>query len=987
MTIYPLVKSHQIFTSEPYPDAKNPQRIQRLEEFIKEPDSSKAKILWDALGLTPENIISFQEAVGGEIFGRFHARVLQLANQIYREGRKEEAADILKKITCEKIGDHWYKLSDLAKWSRRDHPDCSYSRTDPVVSSKLFEEFRAFLRSDVLTAMADSQTVRSANEIDTFFSCWQNDADGFFNMDVPDVVTIEEGASAVLPLPIHTNFHFPNGIEMDWKIEKPNPFLKASLSQNPQSNLQLSSQNDLTTHHQRESTLSLDMVPKNAPWLRVQKKILVKIKNENEAPSVTLQTPSHVTEGKEVCVKTDIKDPEGDKVAKKWFVKKWDGTSTPFHLNPKGDACIQTPVTGKFEYPLDVEVLVRDIIDTKEYPMLQSRSTAASTRIFIDPQLALSNGERIVPSPAVVEVMSNPEIKKLTASSHTSDSYLYTFLRLPHPIEEFEIQSPPEFLANEIAVQKQNAALRATAPRQWSPFEKVPSATNVAVSFSPLRRWTPKGRVAFSSTLCVSDENSNLFQMPLKGTFDVDPPEIRVVVGMTGDCKKNDCHYRLHISNVLDKDSQSFIKVFEKIPVKIRLDENTPQGRIVLWSQTHALKMAESKQNELIYDVPIAWPTQYFSSAKGFLQLNLTNRYGEPATLDYPIEVSNGAPSLLHDLRFKLDPHLIPDPWFLMHIEGDSQLLNGSHLLFENLNICPPEEARLFIRDCTRLSNRPPWNYQINADHLAIPLRPTGYHFLLSSAYRAVGGTMTGNIIFQLPRLEGNSGLAWTAKIELPPADMTIPPDPSIEINWEEICKKCKNPHYAPQYVLLALFAAKGLFERQPKSQAKFITEQKVIKPGERFFVDVLLSKGDEKGKIRLRGLTNVLEQTRDQIRVDLKPKEKKRQDRYELKPLSINPLSDEKFRIEFVVPNYLPDGNYMAGLKTLENIYADYLFTYFPNNPKAILMGHKWEKYLPVVIWDSQMVNELKQLSILGDSSILPPSAEIKRLKVGDQP
>lgn len=1033
MTIFSKVKAYQASQPEPYPaenEAELRARVARdLGEMgdLLDPSRSDvfeaAKEIWDRLGIRPENLESFQEQVGPDLFRRFQSITLTLLDHGYWEGREAETHDILRRVVFFVEGGDVYSLSDAATIDRRSIDYCEIKHPNRPVGTRLFEELTDFLRSDVGVSLSETQAERDNHLAHLRSSCWDNNAALTFDAQLStETVTVREGEDIAIPIQFQSNGYL-EGVEVFWHVMRPDfsgtdpkegqvlfsqdrfipshvvedpksvrydeeghlkdvspkriryrgltnrralsfPQYQATLPSLEEAAFAFLAGHDRTTHRQRLFPIQLDFAPRYHPELKVSRTAYVRVENFNEAPQAHIQAPTHVDEGEEVCFQPVTEDPEGDKLFHEWSLNGEGDSLLATRIDEEGNFCVRPPVTGKFEWPIDVKLEVQDVADLGVDPVLKSQTAIASARTFIDPEITLDTGETLKPSSEMVETMTEPERRELGTAASATGAYLYLFMRTPGPLESYAIRPPSDRIVSNLAIE--GLGVDGWAKRYWTPFERAPSTPPVAVSHSRLRRWTAAGNYDLSRHALEAARNWFSMSAPLTGSVHVDPPEVRVVLNAEENCQGNQCRYQLRFSDVTDEDEPPFLQEPDRLPVEVSAAQDSTVGRVVITKKVYGTRKENGDASSLVYDVPVSWPEGYVSSAHVQLEAALTNRYGEEATVVYNTGHVGGDRSAFDELRLAIEPMPIPDPWFLMHVGGMDFF--PSFYFASELMICPPEEVRRFIQDCTPLDSHISWNRANGSANLQVPLRPSGIHAILASAYRAVGGDITGRVSLTLPD-------GWHARILLPQTDMTIPPNPNLTVDWDEILKELFN---LPEYLWLALFTLKSLFENDPNTKIKFHAEQRRVRPGDRFHIDIELREQNKEGTIRLVGWSNDLSEIAAVTRMHLLPKGGGRKEKYSLEPLSFEKMDRQTYRMTFEVPIDLPRGGYAPELSPSDNMYADYRLTY---RQCGTLSCETWEEIMPVIVWDASDRPDLSGLKVEGDPSVRPPAAEIKKI------
>ena len=147
------------------------------------------------------------------------------------------------------------------------------------------------------------------------------------------------------------------------------------------------------------------------------------------------------------------------------------------------------------------------------------------------------------------------------------------------------------------------------------------------------------------------------------------------------------------------------------------------------------------------------------------------------------------------------------------------------------------------------------------------------------------------------------------------------------------------------------------------------------MRPGDVFHVDMIIPPKDEKkGKSTAEfvGLTaGGIDVASRKITVKLRAGGSERDDLYTLRSHASHHLGGSTYRMYFRFPQYMPQGNYAGTLTTGENLYADYQMHYAAGDGVT-----RYQKILPVNIWQTDKSVNLEDLTFIGDPNITPPSA-----------
>ena len=1011
--------------------------LSRLETLLPKAEAESANrssllkqliVAWRSLNLEPETADSFQgELADPYLFNSFMRATWRIADLAVREGRMDEAVIILKRLTREKIGESWYRFDPQSKFKRSSAPHCSLLGTIRGVSARLFEELGNFLKhevtrpaipADLATALKDRRLIDR--------TCFHEPEPPLISLDFPKSIRVREGEPMVVPLRVTSGLpNLPTGpLEIRWSIGGPPDLLESvglesggnylssasyfsmdfpgntsvyrgdtyyrmiHRSRVPAGvanlNLRVSWNRVMIDHDQPEFPLWVEVTPLAAPELKMLRVITVRVDNANEAPTANILGAGHVKEGEEICLDPSLADPEHDPVTPKWGLKAGNAA---IRLDPGGRICLTPPITHRFERPLDVELTATDRINTKQHPGLKPATGTAVARVFVDPTVPLPTGEMVEPPKDVVEIMSNPDQPGMETAPMARGAFLYVFLRLPRPFDSFGAVRVNSDIASLLTFESETGSLYGFArERVWSPFQAAPvgPATFVAYSRSPIRRWTNGGTYKFddndkSSTVEVQDRWADL-TVGIKGEVTIDPPEARVRLGMKVEPSwDRDWLFRLSFDNVRDPDGTPFFKVPGELPFEISVTNETTAGTARLSRSVKGRRLPSPDPNRLLYEIPVAVPERYAANAAVKVGFRMANRYGEEAKFYYEVPTlpPSAGKTVFDGFQFKIDSDPIPLPWYLLRLQTPPDLaapILGSGLS-TRFSICPPEDARRFIQDCSTLEYFNRWGRTTAEGEISLPLRLSqNMEKKLATAYRAIGGTVTGTIFFKLQERPTGSPDAtsepWAATLELPKASMVVPPDYSIPIDWNKVL-------LFPLYVVLAFTEMAKAFIESLTAKPMISTDRKSVKPGDEFSVELSLplekELGEKKHKVEFKGLTagGIAEAVKT-ISLVVKPKGGARSDLYTLRPHASEEVEKGRYRLTFTFPSYMPQGNYEGELSTASNFYADYLFHYDSDGSGE----PQYEKVMPVSVWRREQRFPLNRLTFIGDPKILPPAA-----------
>lgn len=986
---------------------------------------------------TLASFMEIMDQSSGNLGDRFIQATLSLSDMAYTTGKYDQAVEILKRIVYEKNGESWYKLNTSVSLHRNGWPYCNLSE-DTFSRARFFQDIHEFLAADVSVFTQKNPKKKKAALAVLESTCYASKSKPIMEVEIPETVTILEGTEAHIPIRINSNialgdlyanwyslhqstgylpymftpyFQTPEENLQGNLIPRPNPTPSAifrleryyldgynfgyfGLDKNKRTelwryigdhrrdypfetivpadirefNLVIPIARITRNHEQPEFLFVLDFFSLTVPSLKVQKTVRIKIENRNEPPTVFIKAPKHVAEGNTVCFGAEIGDPEGDPVNHNWQLKKGNGTP---YKNDSGDFCVKTPVTGRFEYPLDVRLTAEDKPDLQKYPGLQSGRAKASARVFIDPTLALTTEKTVKPSKEVVEIMSNPDITRLDSAAMATNSNFYVFLRLPESFENFNVSVDSD-IATRLLVDGNGVS--GFSERKWSPFEELPAATHVALSHSPIRKWTPGGHYSFPGFVRAKEKSDHFsLRVTVDGEANIDPPESRMGIHVDKEVfEKTRFQYRFHLDNILDEDGKPFLQSLETLPVSITITQSSPLGEVTIQRSVEA-KRIQNTDNQWTYEISFLMPEEYASNAYVAIDATITNRYNETGHIRLADTIpSHNTPTFFENLTLQPDTNTIPVPWYLLHLQSNPQTVAiGTQTYLENLkanlHICPPEVAQKFIQNCSSLSYQPDWGTVENPQSLLIPLRlKNGLHHKLALVYRATGGSIGGDLTFKVPILSTQ----WDAKIELRGTNLKVSEDPTLPIDWTDFLDM---PKEVLEYLLKMMQASLKRFQ----GHAKFSTLNETIKPRQTFFVDMTLTTEEEGGKIKSTGLTEDINEYRPWIKVSLKPKNASRTDTYYLNPTAVKQLENGKYRFEFQTPASLPRGEYEGYFTTETNFYANYDFTY----TTAKNIG-EWHKIFPIIVWNTDNPVELQELQFVGNPAVEPPTARGFRKK-----
>lgn len=990
--------------------------VKQLENISSFKDGYEA---WNSLGVQPENIESFRDAIGEDLFKRFMDVTLALVEYGYMEQRDLQQActdgglvdrkclrkqqndvdGILKRIVHEEVGGRWYRIESENRFVRSGSASCDLSLRNAGIGSRMFEDLNSFLRSDVRAYGTESTgEVRQARYTDLRAQCYSNSP--YIEVDMPEVVFVSEGETATIPIEIKTSVKnadmdlnrgfddlpledYCEGIRIEQgerKFDLPKPGEGHQITRDSLV-LSIDTKYLAQVHEQPEIPITLDFVSRLDPFVRDRKTLILKVVNDNEPPAASIKAPGHIDEGKEVCIKAEVSDPEGDEITRTWSLKEGNAELKP---TDDGNLCVTAPVTGQFVRPLEVELAATDVIDQEKYPGVQSKTTMASARIYIDPTLKLPGGVVAKPPQGVVELMSDPDIDIARVAPMAVSDNLYVFLHLPSSLDKF-VTRVSSNIAIDVAVDSQSG-VKAHTFRKWSSFTTISRAGDVAVSYSPVRRWTPAGTYKFgadgnynSNRVDIRDkETGTSLDLPIEGEIKIEPSSVRTRIEMDIDAGwGKEWVYYIRMKNVIDEDGVPFYKPLEEIPITVFINKECPIGRAEIQRQIKGKLISPPDAEELVFEVPIYVSELYASGASVSLDFSIRNRYGESAHFRHWMKAppSSRDKTIFDEMDLSVSA-APPFPWYSATLTHNVDRLGLSAAVLSGLSadveICPTGIAEKFIDDCSKLVNKKAWNRKRGRSRVRIPLKISDSHGArLAKAYRALGGKLNGSLEMDLPEDPNDkepSEYPWQASIYY--FESHAPSDPKFKFDIGSFRRA--------RFAALDFESMRKESFSSLRSKVRFTTERQTVKPGDIIHVEMHIPTKERgnRGNILLAGSTSDITKEAKSIVLGLKPQSEERGDVYNLKLLKVEKVRRGKYKLTYRVPNYLPRGAYTGEISPSSSFYVDYKFFYGAEG------RGNWSKVVPVSMLVGDSDYKLKDLSIVGSPDIAPTEATGRRIK-----